>query len=168
MRGSTDGVKEPWQMDPVEWDAVAKRGQIVQDQGPEKDLWAVLSGAKPATDLDIHEGHPLFEVYKTGELEERVRAAGAVMRDDRVGGVIIGRDGTAVARLEKALSRVRRGKPSVDLGRAYGYAPADVVAFFKRTGWDYNSFMRVAWEEGLCASERARCSPQESPPCVPR
>jgi hypothetical protein len=45
-------------MDPAEWDAVAKRGQVVQDQGPERDLRAVLSGAKPATDLDIHEGHP--------------------------------------------------------------------------------------------------------------
>jgi hypothetical protein len=98
----------------------------------------------------------------------KVRAAGAVMRDDRNGGVLIGRDGAAVARLEKALSRVRRGQPSVDLGRAYGYAPADVVAFFKRTGWDYNSFMQVAREEGLCAGERARCSPQETRPCVPR
>ena len=129
-------------MGPVEWGAAAEHGCIVQDQGPERDLQAVLCGEKPATDMDIREGHPLSGVYETEELEERVRAAGVVMRDDRNGGVIIGRDGAAVARLEKALNRVCRGEPSIDLGRAYGYAPADVAAFFKRTGWDYDSFMQ--------------------------
>jgi hypothetical protein len=136
-------------MDPVEWHVAAERGHIVQDQGPERDLQAVLSGQKPATDFDIHGHHPLSEIYETGELEERVRVAGAVMRDDHYGGVIIGRDDAAVERLETALNRARRGESSLDLGRAYGYSPEDVVAFFKRTGWDYDSFMRVARDEGL-------------------
>jgi hypothetical protein len=140
-------------MDPVEWNAAAERGHIVQDQGPERDLQAVLSGQKPATDFDIHESHPLSEMYETGELEERVRAAGAVMRDDRSGGVIIGRDNAAVKRLERALNRTRQGEPSLDLGRAYGYSPKDVVAFFKRTGWDYDSFMRAARDEGFTESK---------------
>jgi hypothetical protein len=155
-------------MGPVEWNAAAERGRVVQDQGPERDLQAILSGEKPATDLNIHEGHPLSEVYETGKLEECVRAAGAVMRDDRNGGVIIGRDGAAIARLEKALNRVRRGEPSLDLGRAYGYAPEDVAAFFKRSGWDYNSFMLAAREEGLAAGERAQCRSRETSRCIPR
>jgi len=75
-------VKEPWEMDLAEWEAAAARGQIVQDHGPERDLQAVLSGEKPATDLEIRTSHPLAEMYESGDLEERVDRA-MVYRDER-------------------------------------------------------------------------------------
>jgi len=141
-------------MDPTEWQAAAERGQIVQDEGPERDLQAVLSGRKPATDFEIHANHVLADMYESGELEDRVRAASAVIKDDRCGGVIVGHDAAAVERLGKALKRVRQGKPSLLLGRAYGYAPEDVVAFFRRQGWDYETFVQAARDEGLIADEQ--------------
>ena len=91
-------MKEPWQMDLAEWQAAAERGQIVPDEGPVRDLQAVLSGKKPATDFEIHTGHPLVEMYESGELEERVRAAGAV----------VGQDAAAVERLDKALAPIHK------------------------------------------------------------
>ena len=126
-------------MDPVEWRVAAERGHIVQDQGPERDLQAVLFGQKPATDFEIHGHHPLSEMYETGELEERVRIAGTVMRDDHYGGVIIGRDDAAVERLETAK---HGGRPTIarydftrgwSLRRRRRRAPAP-------TAWGYRFF----------------------------
>jgi len=142
-------VKPIWQMTRSELDEAAARGQIRTSLGAEVDLADVVAGRKPATDFDIRAGHPLAEAYEAGDLAAQVEKAGGHIIDDRMGQVVIGRTEAEAQRLAAALARTREGKPSIDLGLAYGYSQDDVAHFLKKQGYDPETIARIARDEGL-------------------
>jgi hypothetical protein len=138
-----------WQMTQAELDEAAARGQIRTSRGAEADVADVMAGRKPATDLDIKAGHPLAYAYEAGDLAAQAEKAGVHVIDDRIGGVIIGRTEAEAQRLAAALARTQDGKPSIDLGLAYGYSQDDVAHFLRKQGYDPATIAQIARDEGL-------------------
>jgi hypothetical protein len=113
-----------------EFAAMAKRGRIHQDVGPEGDLANILQKSVPAVDFDFARSSSLSEQYESGELIERLRECGLFVNDDRMGHVLVGTTPENLATIENA-------KTPLDLGRAYGYSDDDIATFYvKRRGGD--------------------------------
>lgn len=113
-----------------EFVAAAERGKVHQARTTEQDLADVKAGKMPAADFEIRIFGDLSESYESGAFTKELKDAGLYVIDDGMGNVIAGKDKAAADALANA-------KNAADYGKAFGYSPDDIAAFYiRRRGGD--------------------------------
>ncbi len=114
----------------ADFEDMAFKGDVIQARSEEESLESLFTDPNvKAQNIEIiGDNNPLGFDYESGDLEQKLNAAGFSYKDDRMGSLIIGKSKDDVEKLEKAL----KDQNAYSLGKMYGYSEEDIAAFYKQ------------------------------------